>query len=197
MSITTSSSRGSRRLEGEGCERLRRVGRRISSCNGHGSVLHVWEWHVCECMSGSSAPIGLWTAGGRADYAASQGHCVSAILQNFCTILRESPKAAGGISTNNLSDPLSPHGSKLLESPPKMTESQRMPRQEMIDIIARIAGEDGDHPTIIPGLSVHRHSVSAKPNCAAYKRAWRSSSQGANASCSVRKPSSTAPRTTF
>ncbi|MHC2543083.1 hypothetical protein ACVINY_003731 [Sinorhizobium meliloti] len=33
-------------LEGEGCERLRRVRRRISSCNGHGSVLHVWEWRA-------------------------------------------------------------------------------------------------------------------------------------------------------
>ncbi|RVI98674.1 AraC family transcriptional regulator [Sinorhizobium meliloti] len=60
-----------------------------------------------------------------------------------------------------------------------MTESQRIPRQEMIDIIARIAGEDGDHPTIMPGLSVHRHSVSAKPNCAAYKPSLAIIVQGA------------------
>ncbi|MDX0799306.1 helix-turn-helix domain-containing protein [Sinorhizobium medicae] len=50
-----------------------------------------------------------------------------------------------------------------------MKDIQDAPRQEMIDIIARIAGADGDHQTSIPGLSIHRHSVAAKLNCAAYK----------------------------
>jgi AraC-like DNA-binding protein len=50
-----------------------------------------------------------------------------------------------------------------------MTATQRTPRQEMIDIIARIAEENGDVPTVVPGLSVHRHSDAAKLNCAAYK----------------------------
>ncbi len=93
--------------------------------------------------------------------------------------------------------PLSPHGSKVLESPPNMTESQRIPRQEMIDIIARIAGEDGDHPTIIPGLSVIGIPFPRSRIAPPTSRAWRSSSREPNVSCSVRKPSSTAPRTTF
>ncbi|MET4686334.1 hypothetical protein ABIA13_000779 [Sinorhizobium fredii] len=60
-----------------------------------------------------------------------------------------------------------------------MTDMQRTPRQEMIEIIARIAGMDGDHPTIVPGLSIHRHSSSAKPNCAAYKPSLAIIVQGA------------------
>ncbi len=39
----------------------------------------------------------------------------------------------------------------------------------MIDIIARIAEENGDFPTVVPGLSVHRHSNAAKLNCAVSK----------------------------
>ncbi|WEX76843.1 AraC family transcriptional regulator [Sinorhizobium numidicum] len=60
-----------------------------------------------------------------------------------------------------------------------MTPAQRTPRQEMIDIIARIAGEDGDYPTIIPSLSIHRHSSPARPNCAAYKPSLAIIVQGA------------------
>ncbi|AUX77704.1 AraC family transcriptional regulator [Sinorhizobium fredii] len=60
-----------------------------------------------------------------------------------------------------------------------MSELQRTPRQEMIDIIARIAAVDGDHQTIVPGLSIHRHSSSAKPNCAAYKPSLAIIVQGA------------------
>ncbi len=60
-----------------------------------------------------------------------------------------------------------------------MTVTTPTPRQEMIEIIARIAGHDGDHPTIVPGLSVHRDSSSAKPNCAAYKPSLAIIVQGA------------------
>ena len=49
----------------------------------------------------------------------------------------------------------------------------------MIEIIARIAGKDGDHPTNIPGLSIHRHSSPAKLNCAAYKPSLAIIVQGA------------------
>ena len=60
-----------------------------------------------------------------------------------------------------------------------MTVTQRMPRQEMIDIIARIAESDGDYTTIVPGLSIHRHSSPATPNCAAYKPSLAIIVQGA------------------
>ncbi len=60
-----------------------------------------------------------------------------------------------------------------------MTVTQSMPRQRMIDIIARIAGEDGDYQTIVPGLSIHRHSSTAKLNCAAYKPSLAIIVQGA------------------
>jgi hypothetical protein len=46
-------------------------------------------------MSGKVRP-GAWTAGNAADYAVSEGHRVSAILQSFCTILRKSLKPADG-----------------------------------------------------------------------------------------------------
>lgn len=39
----------------------------------------------------------------------------------------------------------------------------------MIDIIARIAEENGDFPTVVPGLSVHRQLNAAKLNCAVSK----------------------------
>ncbi|HXV31678.1 MAG TPA: AraC family transcriptional regulator [Sinorhizobium sp.] len=46
---------------------------------------------------------------------------------------------------------------------------QKTPRQEMIDIIAQIAGEDGDYRTIVPCLSVHRNSNASNLICAAYR----------------------------
>ncbi|WEX89303.1 AraC family transcriptional regulator [Sinorhizobium garamanticum] len=60
-----------------------------------------------------------------------------------------------------------------------MTTTRQTPRLEMIDIIARIAEKDGDHVTLVPGLSVHRHSSTAKPNCAAYKPSLAIIVQGA------------------
>lgn len=39
----------------------------------------------------------------------------------------------------------------------------------MIDLIARFAKEDGDHPTAIPGLSVHRRSGTGIKACGSYQ----------------------------
>ncbi|MBP2237242.1 AraC-like DNA-binding protein [Sinorhizobium kostiense] len=60
-----------------------------------------------------------------------------------------------------------------------MTDTQRMQRQEMIDTIARIAGMDGDFQTLVPGLSIHRHSNATEVNCAAYKPSFAIIVQGA------------------
>ena len=51
--------------------------------------------------------------------------------------------------------------------------------QELIDLIARFAKEDGDHQTPIPGLSVHRRSGTGIRACGAYKPSLALIVQGA------------------
>lgn len=56
----------------------------------------------------------------------------------------------------------------------------RIPRsQELIDLIARFATEDGDHQTPIPGLSIHRRSGTGIRACGAYKPSLALIVQGA------------------
>lgn len=68
---------------------------------------------------------------------------------------------------------------KPLERPKNMTAMRQTARQDMMDVIARITGKDGDHRTAIPGLSIHRHSGDAPVNCAAYKPSLAVIVQGA------------------
>ncbi len=60
-----------------------------------------------------------------------------------------------------------------------MTNSRTYRSQELIDLIARYATEDGDHPTAIPGLSVHRRSAIGMKHCGAYKPSLALIAQGA------------------
>ncbi|MBB5535239.1 AraC family transcriptional regulator [Rhizobium giardinii] len=60
-----------------------------------------------------------------------------------------------------------------------MTDSRTPRSQELIDLIARFAKEDGDHETSIPGLSVHRHSGTGIKACGAYKPSLALIVQGA------------------
>ncbi len=60
-----------------------------------------------------------------------------------------------------------------------MTASRTPRSQELIDLIARFAKEDGDHPTAIPGVSVHRRSGTGTKSCGAYKPSLALIAQGA------------------
>ncbi len=60
-----------------------------------------------------------------------------------------------------------------------MTVSRTPRSQELIDLIARFAKEDGDHPTAIPGVSVHRRSGTGTKSCGAYKPSLALIAQGA------------------
>ncbi|HTO32189.1 MAG TPA: AraC family transcriptional regulator [Pararhizobium sp.] len=60
-----------------------------------------------------------------------------------------------------------------------MTNSRTYRSQELIGLIARYATEDGDHPTAIPGLSVHRRSAIGMKACSAYKPSLALIAQGA------------------
>jgi AraC-like DNA-binding protein len=60
-----------------------------------------------------------------------------------------------------------------------MTASRTPRSQELIDLIARFAKEDGDHPTVIPGVSVHRRSGTGTKSCGAYKPSLALIAQGA------------------
>lgn len=60
-----------------------------------------------------------------------------------------------------------------------MTVSRTPRSQELIDLIARFAKEDGDHPTAIQGVSVHRRSGTGTKSCGAYKPSLALIAQGA------------------
>ena len=60
-----------------------------------------------------------------------------------------------------------------------MTGPRNYRSQELIDLIARFAKEDGDHPTAIPGVSVHRRSGTGTKSCGAYKPSLALIAQGA------------------
>ena len=60
-----------------------------------------------------------------------------------------------------------------------MTVSRTPRSQDLIDLIARFAKEDGDHPTAIPGVSVHRRSGTGTKSCGAYKPSLALIAQGA------------------
>jgi len=60
-----------------------------------------------------------------------------------------------------------------------MTASRTPRSQELIDLIARFAKEDGDHATAIPGVSVHRRSDTRTKACGAYKPSLALIAQGA------------------
>lgn len=60
-----------------------------------------------------------------------------------------------------------------------MTASRTPRSQELIDLIARFAKEDGDHLTAIPGVSVHRRSGTGTKSCGAYKPSLALIAQGA------------------
>ncbi|WP_349435678.1 AraC family transcriptional regulator [Pararhizobium sp. A13] len=60
-----------------------------------------------------------------------------------------------------------------------MTDSRTPRSQELVDLIARFAKEDGDHPTAIPGLSVHRHAGTGTKACGSYKPSLALIAQGA------------------
>ncbi|CAN7248685.1 AraC family transcriptional regulator [Pararhizobium sp. LjRoot235] len=60
-----------------------------------------------------------------------------------------------------------------------MTDPRTPRSQELIDLIARFAKEDGDHETSIPGLSVHRRSGTGIRACGAYKPSLALIVQGA------------------
>jgi AraC-like DNA-binding protein len=60
-----------------------------------------------------------------------------------------------------------------------MTDSRTPRSQELIDLIARYATEDGDHPTAIPSLSIHRHSGTGMKACGSYKPGLALIAQGA------------------
>lgn len=60
-----------------------------------------------------------------------------------------------------------------------MTDSRNWRSQELIDLIARFAKEDGDHQTAIPGVSVHRRSGTGTKSCGAYKPSLALIAQGA------------------
>lgn len=112
------------------------------------------------------------------DYAFAIDKSVIAILQTFCPILQDRKVHNGnGASKPYLS--VSSDNAKPLERPRNMTDMRQTARQDMIDVIARITGKDGDHRTAIPGLSIHRHSGDAPANCAAYKPSLAVIVQGA------------------
>lgn len=69
--------------------------------------------------------------------------------------------------------------SKWLERLLIMTISRTQSSRELADLIARFATEDGDHPTIIPGLSVHRRSATGVKACGSYKPSLALIAQGA------------------
>lgn len=60
-----------------------------------------------------------------------------------------------------------------------MTASRTPRSQELIDLIARFAKEDGDHPTAIPGVSVHRRSGTGTKSCGSYRPSLALIAQGA------------------
>ncbi|MCV9998564.1 AraC family transcriptional regulator [Pararhizobium sp. YC-54] len=60
-----------------------------------------------------------------------------------------------------------------------MTDTRNRRSQELIDLIARFAKEDGDHQTAIPGVSVHRRSGTGTKSCGAYKPSLALIAQGA------------------
>ncbi len=112
------------------------------------------------------------------DYAFAKAESVIAILQSFCPILQEW-EMHNGNSASKLYLSIASEKAKPLERPRNMTDMRQTARQDMIDVIARITGKDGDHRTAIPGLSIHRHSGDAQANCAAYKPSLAVIVQGA------------------
>lgn len=60
-----------------------------------------------------------------------------------------------------------------------MTASRTPRSQELIDLIARFAKKDGDHPTAIPGVSVHRRSGTGTKSCGSYRPSLALIAQGA------------------
>ncbi|WP_455270346.1 AraC family transcriptional regulator [Rhizobium herbae] len=60
-----------------------------------------------------------------------------------------------------------------------MTDSRNRRSQELIDLIARFTGKDGDHQTAIPGVSIHRRSATGAKSCGAYKPSLALIAQGA------------------
>ncbi|MFP5077310.1 AraC family transcriptional regulator N-terminal domain-containing protein [Rhizobium sp. YIM 134829] len=52
-------------------------------------------------------------------------------------------------------------------------------RQTIIDLIARHASSDGDHPTPVPGLTLHRYSGTGAPACGQFRPSFALIAQGA------------------